>query len=177
MSYDSFKNKALVQFPNGKMMLFAEVSASNVTDWNGKRCWDKCMFHPEGTLYYTKETLKAEQTKYVEEQLQHLREFSKFEVEKGYAEKYEEPTLESINYCGTVWPSGRKIKHGKAFFGGRPKSSEEFFGKWDSPRRITFVAYNKDDVVYRETFDILREDLDDCYAEAMKYGKVYIDIR
>lgn len=177
MSHDSIRNKALVQFPNGKMMLLCEVSCSNVTDWNGKRCWDKCLIHPKETLYWTKESLKKEQTDYVERQLSWLRDFRMEEVKRGYAQKYEEPTLDSYDYCGTVFPGGSRIRNGKAFYGGRPVAAEEYFSRWDAPKRIEFNSCDKDlKTTYRESFDILRADLDECYQDAKKYGQVYIGI-
>lgn len=179
MSYDSLRNKALVEFPDGKLMLFCEVSASNVTDWKGKRVWDKCLVHPTGTLYYTKETLKEEQVNYVNRQLENMRNFSLYEVAHGYAKEYVETTVESYDYNGTRFPSGCRIKDGRAFYGGKPKKAEEFFGKCGAPKRIIFSAYDKDfKCIYRESYDILRADLDECYQDALKEnGCIYIDVR
>lgn len=178
MSHDSLRNKALVQFPDGKLMLMCEVSCSNVRDWRGKRCWDKAVVHPNGTLFYTKETLKIAQREYVERQLEWLRNYNRESVERGWAEKYEEPTLDSYDYCGTVFPGGSRIKNGKAFYGGRPQKAEEYFGYWDAPKRITFSSYDKDfNKTYEETYDILRSDLDECYKDALNVNKnVYISI-
>jgi hypothetical protein len=178
MSHDSIRNKNLVQFPDGGMMLFCETSCSNVTSWDGKRCWDICLFHPQGSLFYTKETLKQEQENYVNNQLETLRKWNKESYERGWAKNYEEPTLESYDYGGTVFPCGSKIKHGRAFFSGRKTvKAEEFFGSWDAPKRITFSCCDKDyKTTYEETFDILRADLDECYKDALKKGTVYIGI-
>lgn len=181
MSHDSIRNKKLVQFPNGKMMLFAEVSCSNVTGWDGKRVWDKHLFHPKGSLFFTKESLKEAQNKYVEKQLDWLRSYGKERVEKGWSTTYEEPTLDSYDYCGTVFPGGGRIRNGKAFFSGRcPQKTEEFFSGWDAPKTITFSCYDKDfHRTYEETFDILRADLDECYTDAIKANSpidVYISI-
>ena len=106
MGYDSIRNKALVEFPNGKLLLMCEISDSRTFDCHGKRCWDRTLFHPKGTLFYTKETLKAEQTAYVERQINNMREFNRLEVERGYATEYIEPTVESYDYNGTRWPGG-----------------------------------------------------------------------
>lgn len=179
MSYDSIRNKALVEFPDGKLMLFYEVSCSNVTDAYGKRCWDKALMHPKGTLFYTKETLKQAQTEYVETQLKLMRDFSKFEVKNGWAKEYKEPTLDSYDYNGTRFPGGCRIRNGKSFYGGRPKKAEEFFGKWDAPSRIVLTAYDKDfNCIYNEAVDILKADLDEYYHDALKEHKqVYIGVR
>lgn len=178
MSHDSLRNKSLVLFPNGKLMLLCEVSDSSVRDWRGKRCWDKCLIHPKDTLFYTKESLKAAQTEYVERQLQLMREHARFEVEHGWATEYVEPTLDSHDYGGTVFPGGSRIRNGKAFYGGRPIKAEEYFPKWDAPKRIKFSVYGKGtSVAYEESFDILRADLDECYKDAQKHGHVYISIR
>ena len=179
MSHDSIRNKRLVEFPNGKLMLLCEVSCSNVTDWRGKRCWDKHLIHPEGTLYYTKDTLKQAQTEYVERQLELMRNFSKHEVEHGWATEYREPTLDSYDYYGTVFPGGSRIRNGKSFYGGRPIKAEEFFSRWDSPKRIEFTAYDKDfHCIYRVATDILKANLDDYYHDALNANKsaVYISI-
>lgn len=177
MSHDSLRNKALVEFPDGKLLLLCEVSSSNVTDWRGKRCWDKCLIHPKGTLYWTKESLKKEQTDYVERQLSWLRDFNKEWYKKGYVDHYEEPTLDSYDYAGTVYPGGSKIRNGRAFYGGRSQKAEEYFANWGAPKRIEFSCYDKDmHTTYRESFDILRADLDDCYKDAMQHGKVYISL-
>ena len=179
MSHDSLRNKHLVVFPNGKMMLFCEISDSSIRDWKGRRVWDKCLFHPKGTLYYTKESLKQAQTEYVDRQLQLMRDFNKKEVEWGYAKEYKEPTLDSYDYGGTVFPGGSRIRNGKAFYGGRPIKAEEFFGRWDAPKRIQFTAYDKDmKCIYNESVDILKADLDDYYHDALEANKtVYIDVR
>jgi len=179
MSYDSIRNKRLVEFPNGKLMLFCEVSSSNVRDSFGKRCWDVCLDHPKDSLYYTKESIKERQDDYVQKQLDLCRDFRKEEVNRGYAEEYIEPTLSSYDFYGTVFPGGSRIKNGKAFYSARKTiKAEEFFGKWDAPKRITFKCYDNDfNILYDETFDILRADLDDCYHDAQKEHKnVYIKI-
>lgn len=178
MSHDSLRNKALVAFPNGKMLLMCEVSCSNVTDAYGKRVWDKHLVHPKDTLFYTKESLKKAQTDYVEGQLSWLRDFHMEEVKRGYREKYEEPTLDSYDYCGTVFPGGSRIRNGRAFYGGRPMKAEEYFASWDVPKRIRFSAYDKDNKrVYEESYDILRYDLDECYKDALReHGQVYISL-
>ena len=180
MSHDSIRNKRLVEFPDGKLMLFCEVSCSNVTDWNGKRVWDKHLMHPKGTLFYTKETLKKEQADYVEHQLAWLRDFYMEEVKRGYREKYEEPTLDSYDIGGTVFPSGSRIRNGKAFFSGRSTiKAEEFFGQWGAPRKIEFTAYDKDfNCIYKNEYDILAADVDEAYQDALKVkNQVYIGLR
>lgn len=180
MSHDSLRNKRLVEFPNGKLMLFCEVSDSSVRDWRGKRCWNKALFHPKGTLFYTKDTLKAAQAEYVERQLNLMREHAKFEVEHGWATEYVEPTLDSYDYGGTVFPGGSRIRNGKAFYGGRPIKAEDFFSRWDAPKRIEFSAYDKDfKCIYKVATDILKADLDDYYQDALNANKanVYISIR
>lgn len=181
MSHDSLRNKNLVQFPDGKMLLFCEISCSNVTGWDGKRVWDRHLMHPKDSLFYTKETLKQAQVEYVDKQLEWLKAYNKERVEHGYAKEYEEPTLDSYDYCGTVFPGGSRIRNGKAFFSGRcPQKAEEFFSGWDAPKTITFSCYDKDfHRTYEETFDILRADLDECYTDAIKANSpmdVYISI-
>lgn len=178
MSYDSYRNKHLLEFEDGRLMLIAEVSCSNVRDWNGKRCWDWVLFHPEGSLFYTKETLKARQKEYVEEQLDMLRNFARYEVENGWAKEYVEPTVDSCNYYGTVWPNGRKVKDGRAFFGGKPVNAEEFVSHWGNPKRIKFVTYDKDmRVKTTESHDMLTNDLDALYFTFERLnGKCYIGI-
>ena len=178
MSHYSFRNKHLVLFPNGKLMLLCEVSDSCIRNWNNKRVWDKCLIHPKDSLYYTKETLKAEQDKYVEHQLQWLRDFHRDEVEKGYAREYVEPTLESHDYGGNVYPGGSRIKNGKSFYGYRPERAEDFFARWDAPKSINLSTTDKDfNTTWKETYNIQRADLDDIYAEVQKaHGKVWIGI-
>jgi hypothetical protein len=178
MSYDSYRNKHLLQFDDGKLMLIAEVSCNNVRDWKGRRVWDWVLFHPEGSLFYTKETLKTRSKEYVEEQLQLMRDFSRHEVETGWAKEYVEPTVNSDNYYGTRWPSGKKIKDGRAFFGGRPTSAEEFVSVWGNPERITFETCDKDwKTIAKETYNIMRKDIDSLYAEFVEAnGKCYIGI-
>lgn len=85
MSYDSLRNKHLLKFPDGRLMLIAEISDSRTFDWRGRRCWDWTLFHPEGSLFYTPEQLKECQRHYVEHQLELMREHSKWEVENGFA--------------------------------------------------------------------------------------------
>ena len=175
MGYDSLRNKEIVKFPNGKMLFFAEISDSRTFDYRGRRCWDKILVHPKGTLFYTKESLKAEQEKYVEEQLKALRDFSKYEVENGWATEYKEPTLDSINYAGTVFPSGRKIRNGKAFYScGKTIDAAEYFGK--NSHRIVFTAYDKDfKEIYRNEYDLLNVDVDEAYQDALEVSKnVYL---
>lgn len=178
MSYDSYRNKNLLLFPEGKLMLIAEVSCSNVTDWRGRRVWDWVLFHPEGTLFYTKESLKARQTEYVEEQLKLMRSHRKFEIENGFVSEYVEPTEESINYFGTVFPTGRKIKDGRSFYGGRPKKAETFVAEWGNPESISFEAFDKDmKTIDKATYNIMRKDLDALYNDFVEEnGKCYIDI-
>jgi hypothetical protein len=168
MGYDSIRNKALVEFPNGKLMLLCEISDSRTFDCHGRRCWDRTLFHPKGTLFYTKETLKAEQTAYVEKQINNMREFNKLEVERGYATEYIEPTIESYDYNGTRWPGGCRIKNGRAFFGGRPIKAEEYFARWDSPKRFSFGLWQGMKYYPLETIDILNAGLDDYYKELLK---------
>ena len=176
MSYNSIRNKALVEFPNGKLMLLCEISDSSTRDLSGRRVWDKGMFHPKGTLFFTKESLKQEQSDYVERQFSNMREMNRLEVERGYASEYIEPSLDSYDYNGTRWPGGSRIRNGKAFFSGRPIKAEEYFRRWDAPRRIHITAYDKDKKTYEDTFDILRADLDECYQDALAKGNVYIGI-
>ena len=180
MSHDSLRNKQLVEFPDGKLLLFCEVSDSSIRGWNNKRVWERCLIHPKGTLFYTKETLKQEQTDYVNRQLEWLRSFHKQQVEQGWENEYVEPTLESYDYGGTVFPGGSKIKNGRAFYSGvHTIKAEEFFAQWDSPRRIIFSAYDKDfKCIYNVDYDILASDVDECYQDALKANKkVYIDIK
>lgn len=178
MGHDSIRNKKLVIFPDGKMMLFCEVSDSRTFDWKGKRVWDKCLIHPKGTLYYTKDSLKAKQAEYVDHQLEMLREHSRFEVEHGWSKEYVEPTLDSYDYNGTVFPGGSRIRNGKSFYGGRPVRAEEYFREWDSIKSITFGLYEGGDYKRIDTYDILRADLDECYQDILRdYGSVSISVR
>ena len=180
MGYDSLRNKDVVKFPDGKMLFFAEVSDSRTFDWRGRRCWDRILIHPKGTLFWTKESLKQKQDEYVEQNLESLREFSRYEVENGWAKEYKEPTLDDCNYAGTVFPGGRKIRNGKAFYScGRPVDAAEYFGRYGSPRRIIFTAYDKDfKEIYRNDYDILAVDVDEAYNDALKENRtVYIDVR
>ena len=180
MGYDSLRNKEVVKFPNGKMMMFAEVSDSRTFDCRGRRCWDRILIHPKGTLFWTKESLKKEQQDYVERNLESLREFSKYEVANGWAKEYHEPTLDDCNYAGTVFPGGRKIRNGKSFYSARKTiDAAEYFGRWNSPRRIIFTAYDKDfKEIYRNDYDILAVDVDDAYEDALRENKsVYIGLR
>lgn len=178
MSHDSIRNKNLLKFSDGRLMLIAQVSCSNVTDWKGNRCWDWTLFHPEGSLFFTEETLKARQTEYVEHQLSMLRDHSEWEVKNGFAQAYVEPSIESYDYCGTVWPGGSRIKNGRAFYGGRPTKAEDFFAEWGNPEEITFETWDKDmNTVAKATYNILRNDLDALYEEFQKEnGKCYIGI-
>lgn len=178
MSYDSYRNKHLLKFSDGRLMLLAEVSCNNVRDWRGRRCWDWVLFHPQDSLFYTKETLKARQTEYVMNQLEWLRDFSKYQVENGYAEKYVEPTVESYDYCGTVFPGGSRIKNGRAFFGGRSENAEDFFAQWGNPEVIKFIAYDKDMKTKAEArHNIMKKDIDDLYREFIEEnGPCYIGI-
>ena len=179
MSHDSYRNKHLLKFSDGRLMLLAEVSCSNVTDWRGRRCWDWVLFHPKDSLFYTKETLKARQTEYVNNQLDSLRDYSKRQVERGWAKEYEEPTVESYDYNGTVFPGGSRIKNGRAFFGGRPEKAEEFFAQWENPDEITFKTYDKNGSTDASAkYSITRNDLDFLYAEFMEEnGPCYVGIR
>ena len=178
MSYDSYRNKRLLRFPDGRLMLLAQQSESNVTDWRGRRIWDWVLFHPEGSLFFTTETLKSKQTEYVERQLSMLRDHSEWEVKNGFAQAYVEPSIESHDYFGTVWPGGNRIKNGRAFFGGRPTKAEDFFAEWGNPEKITFETWDKDmNTVAKATYNILRNDLDALYEEFQeKNGKCYIGI-
>ena len=178
MSYDSFRNKELVEFPNGKMLFFAEVSNSRTFDCRGRRCWDKILIHPDGTLFYTKESLEKAQKEYVERNLQNLRDFNKYEIENGWAKEYKEPTIEDCNYAGTVFPGGRKIKNGKSFYSYRKTiDAAEYFS--NHSQRIVFTAYDKDfHEVYRNDYDLLAVDVDEAYQDALRENKtVYIDVR
>lgn len=174
MSHDSLRNKALVQFPDGKILLLCEVSCSNVTGWDGKRCWDGIVVHPDDSIFFTKETLKQTQDEYVSNQLQWLRDFNKHEVENGWATEYVEPTLESYDYCGTVYPGGSKIKNGKAFYGGRAKEINEYLHDWNSVKGIRLTVYEKGmKTVFDETYKIDDPELDAHYRKAKELGKVY----
>lgn len=180
MGYDSLRNKEVVKFPNGKLMLFAEVSDSRTFDCRGRRCWDRILVHPKGTLFWTKESLKEKQEEYVKEQLEALRNFSKWEVENGWAKEYKEPTLDSYNYAGTVYPGGSRVKNGRSFYSARKTiDAAEYFGRWNSPRRIIFTAYDKDfKVIYKNDYDILAVDVDEAYQDALAENKsVYISLR
>lgn len=180
MGYDSLRNKEVVKFPNGKLMMFAEISDSRTFDMNGKRIWTRILVHPDGTLFYTKESLKEAQTEYVERNLERLREFSREEVKGGWAKEYHEPTLDDCNFAGTVFPGGRKIRNGKSFYSaGKTIDAAEYFGRYDSPRRIIFTAYGKDfKETYRNDYDILAVDVDEAYEDALKENKtVYISLR
>lgn len=180
MGYDSLRNKEVVEFPNGKLMFFAEISDSRTFDHRGKRVWDRILIHPKGTLFYTKESLKKEQTEYVERNLERLRQFSRYQVETGWEKEYHEPTLDDINYYGTVFPSGRKIRNGKSFYSaGKTIDAAEYFGRYGSPRRIIFTAYDKDfKETYRNDYDILAVDVDEAYEDALTENKtVYISLR
>lgn len=180
MGYDSLRNKEVVKFPNGKMLFFAEVSDSRTFDCRGRRCWDRVLIHPKGTLFYTKESLEKEQKEYVERNLESLREFSRYEVKNGYAKEYKEPTLDDTNYAGTVFPGGRKIKDGRSFYSCRKTiDAAEYFGRWNSPKRVVFTAYNKDfKEIYRNDYDLLAVDVDEAYQDALRENKtVYIDVR
>lgn len=178
MSYTSIRNKRLVEFPNGKLMLLCETSDNNVRDWRGRRCWSKWIMHPKGSLFWTKESLQKEREDYVARQFELLREFNRYEIELGYATEKVEPTLESYDYCGTVWPGGSKIKNGRAFYGGRPIKAEDYFATWEAPKRIRLSTTDKDfNTTWEETYDILREDLDECYVDALnEHGQVWIGI-
>lgn len=180
MGYDSLRNKEVVKFPNGKLMMFAEVSDSRTFDCRGRRCWDRILIHPKGTLFWTKESLKKEQEEYVERNLESLREFSRYEVANGWAKEYHEPTLDDCNYAGTVFPGGRKIRNGKSFYSARKTiDAAEYFGRWNSPRCIIFTAYDKDfKEIYRNDYDILAVDVDEAYEDALRENKsVYISLR
>lgn len=177
MGYDSLRKKEVVRFPNGKMMFFAEVSDSRTFDWRGRRVWDRIIVHPEGTLFYTDETLKEEQTKYVEDNLKSLREFNHHQVDTGWADKYIEPTVDDINYAGTVFPTGRKIRDGRAFYSCRNTiDAAEYFSRWDSPRTITFTVYGEGfKEIYKNSYDILAVDVDEAYQDALDVSKsVYL---
>ena len=178
MGYDSLRNKEVVKFPNGKMLIFAEVSDSRTFDWRGRRCWDRVLIHPKGTLFYTKETLKQEQKEYVEKNFEWLRDFNKSQVEKGWATEYVEPTLDDINYAGTVFPSGRKIKDGRSFYSCRKTiDAAEYFSRHS--QRIVFTAYDKDfHEIYRNDYDILAVDVDEAYQDALRENPkgVYIKV-
>lgn len=178
MGYDSYRNKQLLKFPNGNLMLLAQVSDSRTFDWRGQRIWTWVLFHPEGSLFYTPETLKARQTEYVESQMQLLRDFNNYEVENGYAKEYREPTVEDKDYFGTVFPGGSKVKNGRAFFGGRPHKAEDFFSQWGNPEEIIFETCDKDmNTVAEAKYNIMRADIDDCYREFIEEnGKCYIGI-
>lgn len=179
MGYDSLRNKHLLKFPDGRLMLIAEISDSRTFDWRGRRCWDWTLFHPEGSLFYTPEQLKECQRHYVEHQLELMREHSKWEVENGFAKEYVEPTVESHDYNGTVFPGGSRIKNGRAFYGGRPTKAEEFFSQWGNPETIIFETFDKDmHTDATERHNIMQIDLDDCYREFIEEnGKCYIAIR
>ena len=175
MSHYSFRNKNLVEFPNGKLMLFCEVSDSSLRGDRGERVWSKHIMHPDGSLFYTKDTLKAAQTDYVEKQLRLLKEHRQWEVEKGYAAEYVEPSLDSYDTNGTVFPGGSRIRNGKSFYSGRPKKAEEFFAKWDAPRWVILSNHNNS---FNERYDILAADLDEWYQDAVRQcGTVYLGVR
>ncbi len=175
MSYDSYRNKNLVKFSNGRILLLAEYSDSRSFDEYNRRVWNWHVFHPIGHLFFTEKSLKDFQKKYVEHQLEMKREFRKYEVEKGYAAKYIEPTIDDHDYNGTRYPSGSRIKDGRAFYGGKPKNAEEFFSRWGSPRKIHLS--NKDNS-YSEYYDLTNPELDSIYKDAIeKYGTVYIGVR
>ena len=183
MGYDSLRNKEVIKFPNGKMLFFAEVSDSRTFDYRNRRIWDKILIHPKGTLFYTKESLKAEQDRYVEEQFKLLSEFSKHAVESGWTEEYREPTLDDINYYGTVFPSGRRVRHGKSFYScGKTIDAAEYFGKvkekYYGPMipMITFKVYGKDfKEIYKNDYDILAVDVDEAYQDALQVSNnVYL---
>lgn len=183
MSHDSLRRKEVVKFPNGKMMFFCEISDSSLREWNGNRIWEKALVHPKGTLFYTAEVLKEEQTKYVEDNLKSLREFNRRAVETGWADRYEEPTVDDINYAGTVFPNGRKIRDGRSFYSCKKTiDAAEYFGRWDSPKTITFTIYDKDfKELYKNYYDILAVDVDEAYQDALEEGKklgrpVYISL-
>lgn len=178
MSHDSIRNKALVQFKDGKLLLICEVSSSNVYNLDGKRVWEKAIVHPEGTLFYTKESLKKAQQEYVDRQMSLLRAFNKEWYEKGHTDHYEEPTIDSPDYCGTVYPSGSKVRHGRAFYGGKRIPAEEYFARWDSAKRVEFSVTDKNyKTIYSETCNLTQPDLDERYRVANKYGRVWIGVR
>ena len=167
MSYDSIRNKKLVEFPNGKLMLICEISSSNVRDAQGKRCWDKFLIHDKGSLFFTKDSLKKKQNDYVEQQFKMRRTHNEEARERGYVDDITEPSLESYDFFGTVFPGGSKVKNGKAFYSGRKTiKAEEYFAEFDSPRRIRFTAYDGNfKRIYEDSYDILRADLDECYRD------------
>lgn len=169
MSHDSVKDKELVGFPDGRMMLFCKISDSSLRDAYGKRVWTVCIIHPDDSLFWTKETLKQKQTEYVEKQLENLKAFNLYEYKNGYAKEYKEPTLDSYDFNGTVFPGGSRIRNGKAFYGGRPMNAAEYFERWETPKGLVFKTYDKDfHLVNEEWHDILEDNIDDLYVEYKK---------
>lgn len=175
MGYDSLRNKNLVRFTDGRMLLLAEISDSRTFDWRNRRVWNWTLFHLNGTLFFTEESLKETQKNYVERQLQSLRDSRRREVETGWATEYIEPTIEDHDYNGTRFPGGSRIKNGRAFYGGKPQNAEEFFAQWASPKKIHL---SNSDGSYSEYYSLTDPDLDEIYKAAQaKYKTVYIGIR
>lgn len=132
MSHYIYKKKAFVELPDGRILplcLYADSSISDYTyDRHGRKHW----FHPKSWCVNTmsavhgiiidKEAFNKAVKEVYERELQSL---------KAYRDKYEpsakEPDGDSYSYYGTVYPSGRKMKHMKSFYSTRNTIPAEKF--------------------------------------------------
>lgn len=113
MSHYSYRNKRVLKLTDGKLLFLCEYSDSRMTDWNGKRIWNWCVFHrgKDGLLLSTEEMKEIAHEKY-DRQVKLLTEYRK---------KYESATFKAVdvnsrNYYGTIYNGSAKLKSMRAFY-------------------------------------------------------------
>lgn len=124
MSHYIYKRKAFIEIPDGRIVPLCLYADSSLTDTKYDRHRRPHYFHPQSWCI---NTLNAEYGILIS------REDFHHAVERAYRKEMEyirecrtgsgtghcEPSGESYSYYGTVYPSGRKMKHMKSFYSTR----------------------------------------------------------
>lgn len=155
MSHYIYKRKAFLAVPDGRIVPLCLYADSSLTDTRYDRHGRPHYFHPKSWCI---NTLSAEYGILISRQ-----DFSSA-VERAYQKEMDcirecragsetppcEPSGESYSYYGTVYPSGRKMKHMKAFYSVRHTIPAEQFLQ-ENRFDIHISVYNPKDYKTIET--------------------------
>ena len=176
MSHYIYKKKAFLEIPDGRILPLCLYADSSVTDVKYDRHGRPHYFHPKSWCI---NTLNAEQGILISKE-----DFHK-SVEQAYQEEIDcirkcrsgsdtplcEPFGECYGYFGTVYPSGRKMKHMKSFYSTRHTIPAEQFLQ-ENRFDIHISIYNPKDYKTIEKKTVMINGIDDLIRAEQIYEEL-----
>ena len=174
MSHYIYKKKAFLEIPNGRIVPLCLYADSSLTDVKYDRYGRPHYFHPKSWCI---NTLNAEYGVLISKEDFHKAVEQAYQAEMDCIKKCRSgsetlPSGESYSYYGTVYPSGRKMKHMKAFYSTRHTIPAEQFLK-ENRFDIYISIYNPKDYKTIEKHTVMISVIDDLIKAEQVYEEIH----